>query len=356
MAKLCQERASAAAGSIASFVEGIVLYVLSQQWDDLLSIYVFRLHPVPNCGTRHVLDAHHWHEAPACTAESPVATQLSYVAGLVAVAAALQTCVEIGPLPYRWHAWRMSVWQYVPRMIGMCIGWALGNAFTVAFLQFDTRTRGQLSAQACTKLCNLSNLTFCSAFTLATAMATLMSQPLASGTLSCGVRAWQLALGYYMRTALVLLINGLTTTVKIVWTFSIKSLLTWGVSPTQQGTVLFERALLLWAATLTFAFAALTVTVRRWRNRSEVAAHTAATRALIWRHALTGQSLEVLEATMGWTVGCAWTDALVAFTPLGQSAIARPASTLVSAVGVALAATVLGCTWLLLVCAAVSNP
>ena len=37
-----------AAGPIVAFLEGTVVYALSQQWEDLLSTYLFRLHAVPN--------------------------------------------------------------------------------------------------------------------------------------------------------------------------------------------------------------------------------------------------------------------------------------------------------------------
>lgn len=351
-ALLIQERAAAAATDISSFIEGTVIYVLSQQWDDLISIYLLRLHSVPFCGSNH-----RTHTAPNCTPEASAATQLRYVGGLLLVSAALQSYAEIGAMPYRWQLWRHQYGKVVPRMIGMCIGWALGNTFRAAFLQIDTRTRGRISSDTCTSFCNLSNVLFCSALTFATAVAMLISQPLAADHVSCGLRTWQIALGYYLKTTLLLLINGLATSIKIVWTFSFKSFLTWGISPSQQGTVLFERALILWAVALTFCFAALTVLVRRWRDRAEArGSHAAAARAaapdapahlMEWRHALFAYYFELLEATMGWTVGCAWTDALVAFTPLGDNAVTDTGTTL-GAVGVASAFTLLGCTWLII--------
>ena len=59
--------------------------------------------------------------------------------------ALVQTWAEVGPLPYAWHVWRTaSVMKVVPRMIGMCLGWALGNAFKATFLQIDTHARGTI--------------------------------------------------------------------------------------------------------------------------------------------------------------------------------------------------------------------
>ena len=48
----------------------------------------------------------------------------------------MQTWAEVGPLPYAWHVWRTAkVMTVVARMIGMCLGWALGNAFKAICLQ-----------------------------------------------------------------------------------------------------------------------------------------------------------------------------------------------------------------------------
>ena len=43
-----------AAGATAAFLEGTAVYALSQQWEDLLSTYLLRLHAVPYCGV-HLL-------------------------------------------------------------------------------------------------------------------------------------------------------------------------------------------------------------------------------------------------------------------------------------------------------------
>ena len=109
-----------AAGPTAAFLEGTAVYALSQQWEDLLSTYLLRLHAAPYCGV-HLL---------ACSVEASAARQFRYFAALLASTAFVQTWAEVGPLPYAWHAWRTaSIMKVVPRMMGMCLGWALGNAF-----------------------------------------------------------------------------------------------------------------------------------------------------------------------------------------------------------------------------------
>ena len=186
-----------------------------------------------------------------------------------------------------------------------------------------------------------------------------------------------------MRAIVVLLVNGLAVVVKIAWTFTVKGFLTAGVSPEQQGTVLFERKAILWAASLTALFAVATVSLRRWRDWIELAGERATAerrrgrassteaaatddsgatprqsrakggRSLVERSAVPAsapsaalgcrsrvgrrltQRLQLLEETMGWTAGCAWTDALIAYTPLGvntlQPAARWPSRTLASA-------------------------
>ena len=82
---------------------------------------------------------------------------------------------------------------------------------------------------------------------------------------------------------------------------------------------------------------------RRHRRRRGVGAYCPGL-LFDWR-ALCAQYLLLLEATFGWVTGCAWTDALVAYTPLGENTIEKPwvaAEDLL----VACAFTALGVLWL----------
>ena len=182
-----QSALQAAAGPVAAFLEGIVVYALSQQWDDLLSAYLFRLQPIPYCGAVAALE---YSEAGAvrlaarvqeCADPAPAAQQFHYVVGLIALAGFLLSYAEVGPLPIRWHAWRTRSFMRIgPRMVGMCIGWALGDACKAAFLiQIETKARGRIGA--CTEdWCNGWNLGFALLATLATAGAMLVCQPIAA--------------------------------------------------------------------------------------------------------------------------------------------------------------------------------
>lgn len=127
--------------------------------------------------------------------------------------------------------------------------------------------------------------------------------------------------------------------------------------------MLFERALLLWAISLTGLFAALNVKVRRWRDRcsvppqlrekSDAAAGgrarrctrlAALCRLFDWR-ALCAQCLSLVEATFGWVTGCAWTDAIARFTALSKNTLQAP-SVAAEDVRVAAALTLVALAWL----------
>ena len=206
----------------------------------------------------------------------------------------------------------------------------------------------------------------------------------------------------YLRVIVVQLAAGFDVTAKIAWTYAVKGFITWGVSSHQQGNVLFDRTLLLWAVSLTFVFSALTLLLQRWRRcvnwRKKfyadrdggldgaafkagldaglaaglvagliaglvvglavgLAAGLAAGFAAgplaglaaglvvgLNRRALCNNYLLLLEDTLGWVTGCAWTDALVAYTPLGENTIERPWAAAKDLL-VAIVFTALGVLW-----------
>lgn len=346
----------AAAAPIAAFLEGTVVYALSQQWDDLLAVYIFHLHQVPFCGA--AAD----HNLLQCTAEASAAIQFRYVAMLVAVATTTQAYLEYGPLPYRWHGWRTIGMRIGPRIFGMCIGWGLGGACKAALL-VQPQWRGTDLISCTTPICNLSNVAAAGALTLATAVAMLLTQPaLALCVPLCGAtHVLMLAAGCLLRTLVVLVINGLAVSVKILWSTAFKSFLTWGVSAEQQGSVLYERALMLWAVALAAVFAAVTVELRRVRGWLEHAGRPhvhlpsgappreEARRgrcAVLDVRALGAQLLDLLEASCGWVVGCAFTDALVAYTPLADNTLDGGPMLALQQAGIACAFTLIALGWL----------
>ena len=71
-----------------------------------------------------------------CSAEAPAARQFLYVTGLLLLTAFMQTWAMMGPTIYgtvlevkNAEAGKNIREKIVPKMMGMCLGWALGNAF-----------------------------------------------------------------------------------------------------------------------------------------------------------------------------------------------------------------------------------
>ena len=311
--QLYHSRVTHAARPVAAFLEGVVIYTLSQQWDDLISIYGLRLHPIPYCSDEAEPSSGSSADVLVCTSEAPARDQFRYTAFLLLITALLQSYAEVGPLPYRWHAWR-STWMRVgPRIIGMCLGWALGKAFKIAFLTMDAQEgwRGSDEVACTTPACNLGNVGVASLASLVTAFAMLLTQPIAAGRLGCGVHPCLLAASCYLRVVVLLLVNALSVSVRILWAVSFKGFLTWGVTAEQRGTVLYERALMLWAISLAATFAAATVLLRRWRewldHYSTPASELACATHLDLR-SLCSQFLSIMESAFGWVVGCAFTE------------------------------------------------
>jgi hypothetical protein len=119
-----QTQAAEQAPVVLIFLDGTLIYAMSQQWDDLLSIYTFRLRPLPYCSFTQ-LD---------CTKDAEASSQFLYAVCLVLVAS-LVLCVAA-------HFQRViRSLDMVPKIAGMCIGWALGHACQQSIIQIDNRAR-----------------------------------------------------------------------------------------------------------------------------------------------------------------------------------------------------------------------
>ena len=71
--------------AVGTFISGTLLYVLSRQWQDLLAVNVFHLHPLPFCDTAHG----NLSQLP-CTPEAGSGVQFLFAAGMLCVAAVVQ--------------------------------------------------------------------------------------------------------------------------------------------------------------------------------------------------------------------------------------------------------------------------
>eukprot|EP00966_Prymnesium_polylepis_P312010 7209308-Prymnesium_polylepis.1 len=104
----------------AAFLDDTVTYVISREWKDLLWIYVLRLHPTPHCSEGVRYSFFGWARSvptsPACTAEATAAQLTVAALGLLVIAIPLTQIAQRAGL------------AYAPRMLGMLVGWAVGDA------------------------------------------------------------------------------------------------------------------------------------------------------------------------------------------------------------------------------------
>ena len=111
---LISRRAQGAATSVGVFMDGTIAYALSKTWHDLLSTFVFGLHPMPFCGGGG--------EQP-CTDPAPASDQFVYAACFLVVGAVIRYVTETAQFR------SLPGFDTIPAMVGMCAGWAFGDAF-----------------------------------------------------------------------------------------------------------------------------------------------------------------------------------------------------------------------------------
>ena len=113
---------------LAKFFDDSVIYISSFACQFLLSVYLFSLHPVPGCVVRSETTLNGESSARRLTLdaidcdESPAATQAMFAIGLIVVGALIVgvVCDENRS---------KAVAAILPKMIGMSVGWAAGDAF-----------------------------------------------------------------------------------------------------------------------------------------------------------------------------------------------------------------------------------
>jgi hypothetical protein len=216
---------------------------------------------------------------------------------LYLVSLALVATLACVVLSFAWleRRWRWPSLSIIPAMCGMCIGWALGNSSVQLLTELNAHAQ---HFRFCTD-CNVLNLSVSTIVTLVTAVLLLWLRPIARTAANArergigslldtvdGVgargeattrRAARAAGGHWMRrcgvavfvawgaTAIDIIHEGLSYNVMMLWGFSFKHFVTWGVSYEQEGTPLFWRTLLLWAVAVTGLGSLLTVKTARWR-------------------------------------------------------------------------------------------
>jgi len=362
--KLARAKLRRARVPVKQFVDGTLTYVLSRQWKDLLAIYVFRLHPLPYCAQKG-----------ECTRTHPSSDQLVFACCmLVAAAGAVRVAEAL-------DASRWPNAAIVPAMAGMCAGWALGDAGVQALVEIDHQSAAASAGDAsgsgeAAPTHNSANLAFAAVVTLASAVVILALQASAAfcgrcwawcadgdaassgdaaGCLEqwCGGRGSPTAqlrqrahslrseVGAQLGSQRRLLPTALQAATSIVWSYALRSLIVSGLPKDERGGPVYERMLVLWAATLTAGLALVStksVACRRWLGARRRGRHAAVAAALVG-------FLELMEGAFGWVTGCAWVDAVVSLSALAE--YPTPVVTLKD-VGLALASTLAGGAFLAL--------
>lgn len=129
---------------LGGFLDVTLTYVLSREWQDLLSTYVLHLHPLPHCTTntvgysifglsfnRRVVEI-----GPECSVEASAVTQAYYALCTLLAAALLQG------ISLRCCTGSHTSGQ-ITSIIGMCVGWGAGDSVVkfLAELQAAQSTR-----------------------------------------------------------------------------------------------------------------------------------------------------------------------------------------------------------------------
>ena len=114
--------------SVGIFLNDTLLYIVSRHWVDLLSIQLFRLHPLPFCAdpTSHL----------PCTEEAPSGKQACFAVGVLLAATVLRrAAIYFG-------RGSTLAWLGSSSMAGMLAGWAFGFACVQALVELGNTFTG----------------------------------------------------------------------------------------------------------------------------------------------------------------------------------------------------------------------
>lgn len=269
---------------VTAFLEGLVVYVLSREWHDMLSIYVFRLQPVPHCseavGVRFgffglvKLSQHskHFDNGPTCTQEADSATQARCVLMLIAVAAVIQGIAR-RTLP-------AELATIVTQIAGTTIGWTAGDA--AVRLLAETMPPADENGQE-----GGYDLVFAMLTTVVAVVLMLLLEPFTVHAIAaliqralepcCGAcagawRAIEAAIDWLEDALLALAMltgRAVTMVVLMIWVYVSQLNLLAGLDADQLGGPLQIRLQLLWATTLSLTSALVLEQVIRWRQQLE---------------------------------------------------------------------------------------
>lgn len=371
-------RAVSTTPAVLRFVDGVVLYVLSREWHDLIATNIFLLHPLPYC------------DAPdsklPCTREASSGAQLCFALAML-LGAVLVYLLLSGRTPFRPLSDRWPSLAILPPMFGMCVGWAWGLAAVQRLVELDDEWAVARAHPG------LVNLALSAAATPAAALLALACRPSTLARGCCGVpRGTCAALHHNLDGAWRLCARALSVVVMMLWQRAAALILVEGAGVVEVRGPIYERMLLFWAVaiTATGALASSHIVACSARSAAALAAADAPDAAdgadgararggpllcgmqpcrpsawrescssawqwcvrwweasdglAWWRLALAVQMLAFIEQTFGWVISCAWTDWVVASTSLGDFPTPTVA---LKDLGIALCLTALVVVWLL---------
>ena len=277
---------------LTHFLDGLVVYVLSREWHDMFSIYIFRLHPVPHCseeaGVRSgffgLLRMYMRHEAagqeevaPTCIQEADARQQFLCVLYLLVIAAAADGASKrFLPPPLA---------AVITSIAGTTVGWAAGDA-AVRLLVESTPAEGADAAV----YGDGDEVLFALGTTGVAVLAMLLLEPFTVYALSaladraaekcCGARLGDTGaagvvhrLVDWVEEALLAVTHlsgrAVTMVVLMIWTYVSQLKLLDGLSPEQRGGPLQLRLQLLWSISLTLLAALITEQIVLWRQHLE---------------------------------------------------------------------------------------
>ena len=243
--------------AIRRFFASMLVYMLSRQWKDLIVVHVLRTQPPPYCG----FSVHNDTVAATgrflpCTPAAPAHVQ-ALLATMLLVASPLAVSLSD-------RGWLRST--TVPTLVGMCVGWALGDALVQLHEEIADAWLPNSSAAARAGPRNTINLLLALTSTLGSA-ALILSLDRAAQRLR-------------LRAALKLPSQGLGVAIMVTWAHTAHGIITSGLVPEDSadgsgargggGAVsfaLYQRVLLLWAVCLSSAFALLVTKLVACRRR-----------------------------------------------------------------------------------------
>jgi len=313
VSRTVQSKMVNAFNNVQAFLQCTIVYIVSQEVQDLIAIFLLHVHPIPYCGQQ---------DFTVCTPEWSSGWQGLYAVCMIIILSVLQLIAS----RYEQHYPTIAIF---PAMARSCAGWALGNAFQRLVIELEFRI-------GC-GTCHLVHLIFSVCLTLLCAVLTLIVQPLTlEKFFGKGIAEATL------RTSWELVLKAFSWSQMMVWTDTLNKLVVSGATPVEIQGQLYPRLLALWALSLSSTFAVLTMQLARWRQyltdqesepvsssdeSDEVRDESESAPWRRWRAAQLRtsemhdgglssrttliQALSLSEATLGWASGVAWINAVV---------------------------------------------